>query len=446
MQQFFRSTFFNFEAVRILSTAGSGGAEIGEFLEAVSQINENKPESWHDAWIQQAQNAEVRGREALACGDKAAARGAFLRAANYTRASAYMLVGDRTSAPPTDDHRTVPILHRVAELFDEAIRLFDAPVHKLSVPYITREKDRKVTLPAFLYLPPSSCRLPGKTPVLINPLGADSLQEEMYHMFPAAGPALGYAVLTYEGPGQGLTLREHNVPMQGDWEEVNGAVIDYLEEYARENEGLELDLDRIAVAGASLGGYFALRSASDPRIKACVALDPPYDFYDFGTNHVAPAFFRLWDQGWVADSVVNAFITLGTWTSFQTKWEMFTTSRLLGAASPAEMLRSMQTFTLKGTSKEGRGEPGDSSSSFLSLIKCPVFVTGAAHSLYFDVEANTEVIFQGLPNGNKEKWVGKTAGDGGIQAKMGALALCNQRSFGFLDRQFAISRQRIARE
>lgn len=201
-------------------------------------------------------------------------------------------------------------------------------------------------------------------------------------------------------------------------------------------------MDRVSVAGASLGAYFALRSASDSRVKACVAVDPPFDFYDFGTDHVAPTIFRLWKQGWIPDAFVNAFITLGTWTSFQTKWEMFATSRFLGVSSPVEMLRAMQRFTLKRPTKESPKEdrPNDIGSTYLSLVKCPVLVTGAAHSLYFDAAKNTTVIFQALPNEDKEEWIGITAGGGGIQAKMGALKLCNQRSFAFLDRVFAVER------
>lgn len=298
MHQFFRGPFFDFEAVRILSTSVHGGAEVGEFLEAVGQIQENDPESWHDAWLRQAHTAEKLAHEAMSSGHRRAARGAFLRAANYTRAGAYMLLGKRLGVGP-DDPRTVRLLRKVVELFGMAVPLFDGPVHRLSIPYVDSTRDPKVSisLPAYLYLPPPACRLPGKAPLVVYALGADSMQEEMYHMLPAEGPALGYAVLTFEGPGQGLTLHEHNVPMRPDWEEVNGAVLDYLEEYSREHEELEIDLDRIAVAGASLGGYFALRSAADTRVKACVAIDPPFDFYEFGTDHVAPTFFGLWDQG-----------------------------------------------------------------------------------------------------------------------------------------------------
>lgn len=193
MHQFFKSTFFAFESLRILSTAVYGGAEVGEFLEAVGQIRDNDPESWHDAWLQQALNAEEIAHEAVKNGHRSAARGAFLRAANYTRASAYMLLGPHLGSSSSDP-RTVRLLQKTKELFHEAVQFFEGPVHHISIPYVdpSRSSSVPLLLPAYLYLPPPSSRLPGKIPLLVNALGADSMQEEMYHMFPAEGPALGY--------------------------------------------------------------------------------------------------------------------------------------------------------------------------------------------------------------------------------------------------------------
>jgi hypothetical protein len=66
----------------------------------------------------------------------------------------------------------------------------------------------------------------------------------------------------FEVPGQGLTLHDHGVPMGPDWELVTDSAMYHLTSYAKEHGGLDLDWDRIAVAGPSLGGYFALRSVA----------------------------------------------------------------------------------------------------------------------------------------------------------------------------------------
>ncbi|KAI1076748.1 Alpha/Beta hydrolase protein [Whalleya microplaca] len=418
MHQFYQGQFFNFETVRILSTARYGGADVAEFLDAVGHIRENDAVGWHKAWSEQAQTAEEVAHEAQRHGHRVAARMAFLRASNYTRASAYMMTGEGSKSDP----RVVPLLEKVTDLFGSAMKLSDGPVHVLQIPY-----EKGLSIPAYLHLPPPSCRLPGKIPIVINPVGADSLQEEIYYILPSAGPELGYAVLTFEGPGQGLTLHKHGISMRPDWEVVNGIVLDYLFEYAKEND--DLDLDRIAVAGSSLGGYFALRSAADERIKACIAIDPLYDLWDFATRHVSPTFLNLWDKGWISDGFVDGVILLGTRFSFQMKWEIATTSRYMGVSTPTELLRAMKRYTLR----QAKG-------SYLDQVKCPVLVTGAVNSLYFDVGDHTAMVFDGLKHNDKEVWVAAKPGEGSLQAKVGAFALCNQRVFEFLDKRFGMER------
>lgn len=347
---------------------------------------------------------------------------AFLRASNYTRASVYMLTGIK---PATSDVRVAPALEQATALFRKAIPLMDGPVHTLQIPYLD-----EVRLPAYLFLPSPSCRISGKTPLIINPIGADSVQEEIYHMFPAAGPELGYAVLTFEGPGQGLTLHREDMPMRPDWEVVTAFVLDYVQRYAVDHPDLELDLDRMAIAGASLGGYFALRGAADPRFKVCIAIDPIYDLWDFVTKHVSPI-LALWDKGWIPDIVINNMVWLGTQFSFQMRWEIVTSARFLGVSTPTEILRAMQQYTLR-----------KATGSYLDQLGCAVFVTGAADSLYLEVDNHATKVFHGLKDQQKEIWVAHSPGQGSLQAKMGAMALCNQRAFGFLDTQFGVNRRK----
>lgn len=432
MHRFFRGDFFNFEAIRILGTAGYGGADVAEFLEAIEKVREDDSESWHKAWAEQGQKAQAIAQDALRHGHTRAARSAFIRASNYTRASAYMMTGANIGE---SDPRVAPILRESVKLFRMAARLFDGQVLELQVPY-----QDGVSLPAYLHLPPPSSQLPGKTPILVNFIGADSVQEEIYYMFPAAGPDLGYAVVTVEGPGQGLTLHERGIPMRPDWEAVSDAVLDRITDFAHEHPELELDINRLAIGGASLGGYFALRAAADARYKACVAIDPLCDLYEFATSHVAPTFFRLWDIGVIPDWVVDAIVSMGMRFSFQMRWEINTSCRFLGASSAADLLRSMKLFTLQGR-VTGPGRKNEVEDKFLHRLTCPVLVSGAAESLYFDVDAHTMRVFNSLSHSpNKEVWVGTAPSDGSLQAKMGAMALCNQRTFEFLDRQFGIQR------
>ena len=143
----------------------------------------------------------------------------------------------------------------------------------MNIPY-----DNNKTLPGYLHLPIASKRLRGDsgTPIVINCGGADSTQEELYFIYGVAGPELGYAVLTFDGPGQGMLLKKDQIPMRPDYEAVTGCVLDYLAQVASENLGYGLDLDRVAVAGVTMGGYYTLRAATDSRIHAYISVDPFY--------------------------------------------------------------------------------------------------------------------------------------------------------------------------
>ena len=269
MHNLFKSPFFDFETIRILGTTAYSGADVAEVLEAIGQIKDNDPTSWESAWRTQADRAVAVAQEASRHGDRDAARRAYLRASNYTRASGYMYTSSLDAAGAlAQDPRALPVAERVGELFRKAVPLMEGAVHELAIPY------EEYVLPGLLYLPPAGRRIPGreKIPILVNSGGADSCQEELFYLNPAAGPGLGYAVVTFDGPGQGIMLRRYGLEMRPDWEVVTGKVIDHLERYARDHPKLDLDLNAISVSGASMGGYYSLRAASDPRVKACVAI------------------------------------------------------------------------------------------------------------------------------------------------------------------------------
>ncbi|EPE33797.1 alpha/beta-Hydrolase [Glarea lozoyensis ATCC 20868] len=423
MFQFFKSEFFNFEFVRLLGTAPYNGAEISECLDVAVEITDEDPESWYRAWYKQGEKAELHAVEAARNGDVIAARSAYLRASNYFRASQYMF-NDRPESP---DSRIIPIANRSISNFRHSIKLMDIDVHVLEIPYEGHK------LPGYLYLPPLSKRLPGKIPILINCGGADSIQEELYYIYPSGGPVRGYAVITFEGPGQGIVLRRDKLRMRPDWEVVTSSVLDYLQEFSLRNPAIELDLDRIAIAGASMGAYYALRGASDVRVKACVSVDPFYDLFDLATTRMPPAFIKAWLSGWLSDNFFNQTWRFLSRFSYQLKWELTHVMWIFGLPSAALGMREMQQYTLR--LKDG-GE-------FLDHVKCPVLVTGAAHTIYTKPEISTDMIFATLNNSkgrNVQKWVAKAPGDGGLQAKVGAYGLSQERTFQFLDEVFLVKR------
>ncbi len=88
--------------------------------------------------------------------------------------------------------------------------------------------------------------------------GYDSYMEEF--LFPMLYlREKGYSVVLFEGPGQGVMLRERGKCVNWRWEKPVKAILDTL------------DLKKVIIVGISLGGYYAPRAAAmDKRIRGVV--------------------------------------------------------------------------------------------------------------------------------------------------------------------------------
>lgn len=427
MHRIFKSAFFNFEFMRILSMAPFGGADVAECLAAAGQIKDLDPTSWNKAWHAQAEKAEALAKEASLHGDAESSRRAYMRAANYFRAAGYMFNGRRPGS--VERAKSLAYGERAASNFRTGATLLPGKVLTLEIPY---DEDAGVKLPAYLYMPPEHARLPGrKVPVVVSAGGADSIQEELYFINSML-PASGYALLTFEGPGQGMVLRRYGLRMRPDFEVVLGIVLDYLDELARAQPDLDLDLDHIALVGSSMGGYFSLRGAADPRIGACVAADAFYDMWDFATHHTSPWLLGLWEDGWVRTGFMNGLLGLAGRFALQLHWELELTQWLFGVSSPAAALLEMKRYSLRG--------------GLLEKVQCPVLVSSATQSLYLEPSVDARRILGDLahlPESKKRLWVASEPEDGGLQAKVGAFSLYAQRTIQFLDEHFGVERSEL---
>lgn len=309
--------------------------------------------------------------------DQIAARRGYLRASNYLRAAQFML----NEGPLGYDKRVLPTIERAIADFKRGVGYLDGDVHFLDIPY-----ENGVTLPGYLYLPPADKRLPGKTPILVNSGGGDSTQEEIYFINASVGPSLGYAVLTFDGPGQGIVLRKDKLPMRPDWEVVVGKVLDHLGDFTKAHPEANLDLQHIAITGASMGGYYALRAAVDPRISACISVDGFYSMESFAEGRMPPIVWRYFRGGYLTDRVFNLVIGLLSSLDFQPRWEFNHMKWAMGRDTEAQVIRRMLDYTL-------RREDG---TEHLHDVHCPVLVTGAGSSFYFDPSTTTRKIINTL--------------------------------------------------
>lgn len=426
MHTFFKSPFFNFEFLRLLAMAPFEGGEIAEILEAVGKIRDLDPESWYEAWTDAGTKAERIAQEGEASGDRVAARRGYLRASNYLRAAQFML----NEGPIGYDKRVLPTIERAIGDFRKGVQLLDGPVHFLNIDY-----EDGVKLPGYLYLPPADKRLPNaKTPILVNTGGGDSTQEEIYFINASVGPSLGYAVLTFDGPGQGVVLRREKLPMRPDWEVVVGKVLDHLWDFAAQHPDANLDLDHVAITGASMGGYYALRGAVDQRITACISVDGFYSMESFAEGRVPAWLWRAFRGGYVSKAVFNTVVGVTSALNFQPRWEFNHMKWAMGRDNEHDVIRRMLDYSLRRPD----------GSEVLHDVKCPVLVTGAGSSFYFDPSTTTRRITDKLVHlkeEDKEEWIATDVAFGGLQAKIGAFGYSMQRTFSWLDKVWKIHRE-----
>ena len=239
---------FWYETLRAFSHIAYGGADFGEVLSTVQRIAEGDYDSWHDEWLATADRIAAEAGHALARGHRVSARDGFLRAANYYRCAGFF--------PGTESAHPASVA-----CFRTAISLWPTEIVPVEIPY------EGTTLPGYFYRAGDGVR-----PTVVVHNGFDGTAEEMHFVAAAALVERGYHVLSFDGPGQPGPLHREGLVFRPDWEHVVTPVLDHLVERP------EVDDERIALLGNSLGGLLAPRAAAfEPRIKALVALDGVYD-------------------------------------------------------------------------------------------------------------------------------------------------------------------------
>jgi pimeloyl-ACP methyl ester carboxylesterase len=239
--------------------------------------------------------------------------------------------------------------------------------------------------------------------------GFDSTEEELYFTGGAAAARRGYHVLAFAGPGQGSALRDQKLLFRPDWGAVVTPAVDWL--LARP----DVDPDRIALMGMSLGGLLAPRAAAtEHRLAALIAYDGLYSFADAVHRMVGPEIMKLIGDGLdTSDTKANAaLIEVIMSSKTQTfgpafPWGMW----VFGADSPVAALRAFAPYTLEGFVPtitcptlvlDGENDPGDASRLYEAL-RCQktyhLFTTaegGGEHCQVGSVSKLHQVVFDWL--------------------------------------------------
>jgi dienelactone hydrolase len=240
----------SFQFSRLLAAAQEGASMISECFLAASRMQPGDVESWYREWFRLGEVSAGRADQAEAAGRLQTAQNNWLRAANYYRSSEFYLEGH--------DKRRIETFDKVEACSRRVMALMNPRGEVVKVPY-----ENGAHLDAYFLRAP---RAPAKTPVVICFGGLDEYKDELLHEITRHAFARGLSLLLVDLPGQGGTLRRQKIVNRHDTEVPVGRCIDYL--LARG----DVDPGRIALYGASLGGYYAPRAASfEHRLAAIVA-------------------------------------------------------------------------------------------------------------------------------------------------------------------------------
>lgn len=252
----FEDPSFNFEALFALGGAGVN-SEVGEVITAVNQANAAEGgvsyQSFFDAMVAMGNATAGRAEAASAAGHRVTARERYLRAAQYYNQALFFVLG--TAEP----QREADVYETMAGMWAAAAPLHEPAWEKVAVPYGDSD------LPAW-FLAPSAPS--GRRPTVILNNGSDAQNVDMWAWGGQAALARGWNALIFEGPGQGEMLFVREVPFRPDWEAVVTPLVDYLVD--RE----DVDQERIALIGWSLGGELVARAAAFEHRLAAVVTDP----------------------------------------------------------------------------------------------------------------------------------------------------------------------------
>ena len=242
--------WMSYQFRRGLGETQEGAGSVSECFQAASRMVPGDKESWHAEWTRVAKRNQVRAEAEIAAGHVRTAQNCWLRASSYYRQAEFWL---SATAP-----RRLATFERMEDCSKRFLNHLTPPGELVDIPY-------EGGIPLCAYFVRSPCAA-GPQPVLICLGGLDSIKDEMWAMQARGALQRGISVLMVDGPGQGGTLRRHQLPTRHDYEVPVGRCIDWLETRA------DIDPDRIAVCGSSLGGYYAARAASfEHRLAACIS-------------------------------------------------------------------------------------------------------------------------------------------------------------------------------
>ena len=289
-----------FQVQAVLGGAPYGAAEAGEIFNVVNTLNsstvlgnltqygdnvEEVYDIWRDAWVKLA-NGLMEKAEDPDNGLSESAKGSL-----FYRASQYYFV---SQWPFPVSKGGLEAARNSTKAFDKYMETLENDPKKnytveyLSIPF--SNGTTSVDLPGVFVTPDPSRKLP----LVVLNTGTDYPKEAIFTFGGSQSLENGYAVLAFDGPGQGLIKRTPPyMPLVPRWDTVIEAVLSKVEEDDTVKQ--YVNMDEIFVWGVSLGGYLVGQACSmlpKGRVNACIVNPGVVSMFDPYTDSLIQTFFK----------------------------------------------------------------------------------------------------------------------------------------------------------
>lgn len=310
------------QLLHFLAATYSAQADIGEVLDTATRINIQDDWSWPNEWVRTAERVRAMGDASLTRNHTRSAGNAYLRAANYYRAA---LIHH-----PDPSHPSVLETGRKSvATYDKALLLLKIPGTPVRIPY------ENTTLPGYFFRSPCAR---GSAPLLIFQQGRDAFPEESKYVIDAALER-GYHCLIVHAPGQGMAIREQNLPFRPDWEKVITPVINFAVRIAG------VDARRLAVLGWSMGGALVPRAAAfEHRIKLLIPNPGVLNWGKSSFDQFNAYFPELMAQLDTNPAAFDAGMYEVMTQVYLYRWYMRDSMNKHGASTPSDLMFKLREF------------------------------------------------------------------------------------------------------
>jgi pimeloyl-ACP methyl ester carboxylesterase len=237
--------------------------DIPLLIETVKTLKSTEDEDWVPVWSAVAARFEKDAEAALARGDRAGARNAFLQAKSFYSLARFPSPYHSGSAicPPDMSPIKAESYRRYLEAYRRATELLDTPPEIVRVTRDGREATGYLRMPAGKDSGASAAKA---VPAVLVMCGADMYKEDR-ERYAEGALAEGMAALVVDAPGTGQTTFPHAPESVVAWQ----AALDVL------SKRPGIDGNRLGAFGVSRGGLWVMRlAAQDSRIKGLISCAP----------------------------------------------------------------------------------------------------------------------------------------------------------------------------